>query len=312
MLFKSEFLAKVLIYFQCFSLLINRFQYDANNYQYHCDRVENVFFIIIVIERIIVYEGKQMFRRAIVRTPGKSMVNGLTTAKSGLPDYELALVQHAEYLNALNECGLDVLVLEADEQHPDSTFVEDVALLTRECAIMMNPGALSRKGETAEIKKVLKDYYTHIEEVWDPGTVEAGDIMMVGSHFYIGLSERTNDKGAQQVIEFLKKYGMSGSVVKLDNVLHLKTGLAYLEQNNLVACGEFLSNPAFQHYNILKIDDDESYAANCIWLNDKVLIPKGFPKSRETLENAGYSIKEVDVSEFRKLDGGLSCLSLRF
>ena len=177
---------------------------------------------------------------------------------------------------------------------------------------MMNPGALSRKGETAEIKKVLKDYYTHIEEVWDPGTVEAGDIMMVGAHFYIGLSERTNDKGAQQVIAFLEKYGMSGSVVKLENVLHLKTGLAYLEQNNLIACGEFVSNPAFQHFNILKIDEDESYAANCMWMNDRVLIPKGFPKSREIIEDTGYSIKEVDVSEFQKLDGGVSCLSLRF
>ena len=272
----------------------------------------NIFFIIIAIERIVVCKGKQMFRRAIGRTPGKSMVDGLTTAKSGLPDYELALAQHAEYINALKECGLDVLILEADEQHPDSTFIEDVALLTRACAIIMNPGALSRKGETAEIKKVLKDYYTHIEEVRDPGTVEAGDILMVGSHFYIGLSKRTNENGIQQVIEFLEKYGMSGSVVNLDKVLHLKTGLAYLEKNNLVACGEFLSNPAFQHFNILKIDDDESCAANCIWVNDRVLIPKGFPKSRETIENAGYSIKEVDVSEFRKLDGGLSCLSLRF
>ncbi len=240
------------------------------------------------------------------------MINGLTSANLGLPDYEKALVQHAEYIGALQECGLEVLVLGANERHPDSTFVEDVALLAGNCAIITKPGAPSRKGETAEIKGILSDYYSNIEEVQEPGTVEAGDIMMVGSHFYIGLSGRTNASGTQQVIAYLGKNGMSGSVIRLEKVLHLKTGLSYLEHDNLVACGEFLSNDELQKFNILKIDEDESYAANCIWVNDRVLMPKGYPKARATIENAGYQIKEIDVSEFRKLDGGLSCLSLRF
>ena len=136
--------------------------------------------------------------------------------------------------------------------------------------------------------------------------------MMVGSHFYIGLSKRTNESGAQQVIEFLNKYGMSGSVISLEKVFHLKTGVAYLEHNNIIASGELLTEQEFQKFNILKIDKDESYAANCIWVNDRVIMPKGYPKARETIENAGYTIIEVNVSEFRKLDGGLSCLSLRF
>jgi len=253
-----------------------------------------------------------MFTKAIVRTPGKSLINGLTSAKLGLPDYEKALEQHEAYIKALEECGLEVLVLKEDEQFPDSTFIEDVALLTRACAIITNPGALSRKGEEIKIKKVLENYYTHIEEVNPPGTVEAGDIMMVGKHFYIGLSERTNVHGTKQVIAFLEKYGLSGSVVKLEKVLHLKTGVAYLEGNNLVACGEFLTKEEFQKFNILEITEDESYAANCIWVNGTVLIPKGYQKARLTIESAGYQVKEVDVSEFRKLDGGLSCLSLRF
>ena len=253
-----------------------------------------------------------MFKRAIVRTPGKSVVNGLTSAELSLPNYENALVQHAEYINALEKCGLAVIVLGCDEEYPDSTFVEDVALLTRDCAIFMRPGALSRREETAEIRNVLSKYYINIEEVREPGTVEAGDIMMVGSHFYIGLSERTNESGAKQVIKYLEKYGMSGSVIKLEKVLHLKTGVAYLEHNNLVVCGEFLTKKEFQKFNILKIDEDESYAANCVSVNDRVLIPKGYPKARETIAGAGYSIIEVDVSEFQKLDGGLSCLSLRF
>jgi dimethylargininase len=253
-----------------------------------------------------------MFTRAIVRRPGKSIVDGLTTAKLGPPIYAKVLDQHAEYIRALQACGLDVLVLPADEQFPDSTFVEDVALLTGDCAIITNPGAPSRRGETHGIKEVLRDFYTNIEEVREPGTVEAGDIMQVGSHFYIGLSARTNLEGAQQVIEYLKNYDMSGSVITLEKVLHLKTGLAYLEQNHLVACGEFLFKEEFQKFNILKIDADESYAANCIWVNDRVLLPRGFPKARKTIETTGYLVNELDVSEFQKLDGGLSCLSLRF
>ncbi len=240
------------------------------------------------------------------------MLKGLTTAELGMPDFEKALVQHAEYIKVLKECGLEVIVLEEDEKYPDSTFVEDTALLTSECAIITNPGALSRRGEIIEIKKVLKEYYSNIEEVQEPGTVEAGDIMMVGSDFYIGLSERTNEKGAEQVIKYLEKYGMKGFTVNMEDVLHLKTGVSYLERNNLVACGEFLSKEEFQGFNILEIDKDESYAANCIWVNDTVLIPKGFPKAKETIKSKGYAVKEVDVSEFRKLDGGLSCLSLRF
>jgi dimethylargininase len=252
------------------------------------------------------------FRRAIVRTPGKSLAKGLTTAKLGIPDYRNALKQHDAYIKRLKKCGLEVRILAANEEYPDSTFIEDAALLTPHCAIVTNLGAPSRKGETREIKSVVQEYFTCIEEIQEPGTVEAGDIMMVGTHFYIGLSERTNENGAKQVIELLGKHNMSGSVIQLENVLHLKTGTAYLENNNLVACGEFVNHPEFQEFNILKIDEDESYAANCVWVNDRVLIPKGYPKARHTIEMAGYKTLVVDVSEYQKLDGGLSCLSLRF
>jgi len=253
-----------------------------------------------------------MFSKAIVRKPGKSMIKGLTKANLGVPDYHKAVDQHESYVCALRDCGLKVLELEADENFPDSTFVEDTALLTTNCAIISNPGALSRKGEIIGIRQVVKEYYSNIEEILAPGTVEAGDIMMVDNHFYIGLSNRTNLNGAEQVIGILNKYGMSGSVIKLEKVLHLKTGLAYLENNNLVACGEFLSNPEFKKFNIIEIPENESYAANCVWINDKVLIPKGYPITRQKITDAGYPVIEVDVSEFRKLDGGLSCLSLRF
>ena len=253
-----------------------------------------------------------MFSKAIVRTPCKNIINGLTSSDLGLPDYNLALIQHQEYVEALRKCGLEVKVLDADEDFPDSTFVEDIALLTPQCAIITNPGASSRKGETADIKNVLTKYFSNIETVNNPGTVEAGDIMMVGDHFFIGLSRRTNINGAEQLINIFKIYGMTGSVVTLDKVLHLKSGVAYLENNNLAATGEFLSKKEFQKFNILKIDDDESYAANCVWINDHILLPKGFPKAKETIEKVYHNTIEVYVSEFQKLDGGLSCLSLRF
>lgn len=253
-----------------------------------------------------------MFSRAIVRQPAKSIVHGVSNAKLGLPDYKKALQQHASYVSALKECGLMVTELPADENFPDSTFVEDTALLTPHCAIITNPGEATRKGETRSIKDTLAAFYPIIEEISEPGTVEAGDIMMVADHFYIGLSQRTNKSGAQQLIQILNKYNLSGSSVKLQNVLHLKTGLSYLEDNNLVACGEFLNNPLFNKYTHIEIPQEESYAANSLWINDFVLVPQGYPQTAAKIRNAGYSVIEIDVSEFRKVDGGLSCLSLRF
>lgn len=253
-----------------------------------------------------------MFTKAIVRTPCKAMVNGLSSANLGKPDYRNALVQHADYIEALKECGLQVTVLPANEEFPDSTFVEDVALLTPKCAILTNPGAPSRKLETRSMLSTIRDFYADVDTIEAPGTVEAGDIMMVGDHYYIGLSERTNQAGADQVIAILESHGLKGSVVKLTEVLHLKTGLGYLENNNLLACGEFLTKPEFQQFSLIEVDSQEAHAANSVWINGSVLTPKGFPKSRSLIESAGYKIREVDVSEFQKLDGGLSCLSLRF
>ena len=253
-----------------------------------------------------------MFTKAIVRTPAPTMINGLTSANLGKPDFDLALKQHAAYIEALESCGLEVTCLEAMPPFPDSTFVEDAALLTPRCAIITNPGAPSRRGEIQGMRRLLENHYESFEEIQTPGTLEAGDVMMVGTHFFIGLSERTNQLGVDQLIAHLQKYELTGSVVELKEVLHLKTGVAYLEHNNLLACGEFLTHPDFQRFNILPIHESESYAANCIWVNDTVLVPRGYPQALQTIIQAGYAVLEVDVSEFRKLDGGLSCLSLRF
>ena len=254
-----------------------------------------------------------MFTNAIVRTPGRSIVEGLSDSKTlGLPNYEQAIIQHQSYIDVLTKCGLDVLVLEPCEEYPDSTFVEDVALITPNCVIITRPGAPSRKGEVHEIEFVLKQKFNNIEVIEAPGTIEGGDIMMVGDHYYIGLSERTNIEGAKQIIQILTKYGMSGSTISLKKVLHLKTGLSYLEENNLVVCGEFIKDSSLEGYNRIEIPEKESYAANCIWVNESVIIPLGYPTTKQRIKNAGYPVIETDVTEFQKLDGGLSCLSLRY
>lgn len=252
------------------------------------------------------------FRNAIVREPCRSIIYGLTTSTDGKPNYGKAVEQHAKYIEALKDAGLSVKVLEKDEMHPDSVFIEDIALCTNDFAVITNPGAESRRGETRGIRQILQEFYGTIEEITFPGTLEAGDVMMAGNHFFIGISSRTNIHGANQLINILERKGMTGSAITLDKMLHLKSGVSYLENNNILVCRELAGCVEFTRYNRIIVDEEESYAANSLWINGKVLVPDGFPVTRRKIEDAGYDIIILDVSEFRKVDGGLSCLSLRF
>lgn len=256
-----------------------------------------------------------MFKQTIVRRPAKSMVEGITSAPElGKPDYQLALAQHDRYIEALKLCGVDVLVLDALEAYPDSCFVEDVAVCTENCAIITNPGAASRNGEKAYIRSAIEQFYPEekIDSIEAPGTLDGGDVMMVGDHFYIGLSERTNREGIDQFISILERHGMTGEAVEMKEMLHLKTGLAYLENNRLLVGGEFITADQFKDFEKIVVPEDEAYACNCIWVNDYVIVPEGYPKTEEKIRALGYQVIVVDTSEYRKLDGGLSCLSLRF
>lgn len=253
-----------------------------------------------------------MFTTAIVRKPCAEMINGITTANLGKPDFEIAQKQHDLYIEALRSCGLKVSVLDADSRFPDSTFIEDSALCTPHCGIVTNPGNLARRGERDAMFGVLADFYPNVHEIISPGTLDAGDVMMVGSNYYIGLSERTNEHGANQLIQILRSYNMSGITVKMDKMLHLKTGLSYLENNNLLITHQFINDPTFDQFNKIGIEPEDAYSANSLWVNGTVLVPKGYPRTLEKIKNEGYETIEVDTFEFRKLDGGLSCLSLRF
>ena len=255
------------------------------------------------------------FNNVIVRKPCKAVCDGITSAPElGQPIYEKALAQHEKYIEALKKCGVEVTVLEADERYPDSCFVEDPALITRKCAIITNPGAASRNGEKNEIIGAVRKFFPEdkIEYIKDPGTLEGGDVMMVGDTFYVGLSARTNAEGIWQLGEILNKYGLECVQVPLEKVLHLKTGVNYLENNNMLVSGEFIDKPEFAKYNKIVIPEEEAYAANCIWVNGTVIVPEGYPAVLKAVQDAGYETLVVDTSEFRKIDGGLSCLSLRF
>ncbi|MCI5535177.1 MAG: arginine deiminase family protein [Lentihominibacter sp.] len=255
------------------------------------------------------------FNNVIVRKPCKAVCDGITSAPElGQPIYEKALAQHEKYIEALKKCGVEVTVLEADERYPDSCFVEDPALITRKCAIITNPGAASRNGEKDEIIGAVRKFFPEdkIEYIKDPGTLEGGDVMMVGDTFYVGLSARTNAEGIRQLGEILNKYGLECVQVPLEKVLHLKTGVNYLENNNMLVSGEFIDKPEFAKYNKIVIPEEEAYAANCIWVNGTVIVPEGYPAVLKAVQDAGYETLVVDTSEFRKIDGGLSCLSLRF
>ena len=255
------------------------------------------------------------FNNVIVRKPCKAVCDGITSAPElGQPIYEKALAQHEKYIEALKKCGVEVTVLEADERYPDSCFVEDPALITRKCAIITNPGAASRNGEKDEIIGAVRKFFPEdkIEYIKDPGTLEGGDVMMVGDTFYVGLSARTNAEGIRQLGEILNKYGLECVQVPLEKVLHLKTGVNYLENNNMLVSGEFIDKPEFAKYNKIVIPEEEAYAANCIWVNGTVIVPEGYPAVLKAVQDAGYETLVVDTSEFSKIDGGLSCLSLRF
>lgn len=253
-----------------------------------------------------------MFTKAIVRRPCAEMVHGITTSNLGKPDYQNALIQHQNYINALTACGLSVSVLDADARFPDSTFIEDSALCTPHCAIVTNPGDLSRRGERDAMFAVLADFYNNVHEITLPGTLDAGDVMMVGATYYIGLSNRTNREGTNQLIAILAKYNLTGIAVEMADILHLKTGMSYLENNNLLVTEQFVNEPYFSTFNKILVENDETYASNSLWINGTVLVPQGYPKTLAKINALGYKTIEVDTLEFRKLDGGLSCLSLRF
>ncbi len=256
-----------------------------------------------------------MFTRAIVRIPGSNFDAGLTTAEFGAPLFDLVLEQHSHYCDALVACGLALTTLGADLRFPDSTFVEDTAILTPRGAVLARPGAASREGEVDTIRPAILSFFPSPLEIEALGTVDGGDICEAEKHFFIGLSQRTNEEGARQLARHLAGFGYTSSTIDvrpMTSILHLKSGIAYIGDNTLVVMEEMAENEQFRGFELIRVSAAESYAANCVRLNDRVLVAKGFPQLQDELCARGFDPLALEMSEFQKMDGGLSCLSLRF
>ncbi|HSQ59340.1 MAG TPA: N(G),N(G)-dimethylarginine dimethylaminohydrolase [Acidobacteriota bacterium] len=256
-----------------------------------------------------------MFRRAIVRPPSANLADGLTTAGLGPPDPGRALAQHAAYAAALERCGLEVTRLAEDPRYPDATFVEDTAVLTPRAAILTRPGAPSRAGEVDGIRAALAPWYPEPLRIAAPGTLDGGDVCETDHGFFIGISARTNEEGAAQLARHLAVLGVPSTFLDVRGVpgiLHLKSALSSLGDGRVAAIDGLAGHPALSGYEVVAVAPEESYAANCVRVNDRVLVASGHPRFERTLRALGYETLALDVSEFAKMDGGLSCLSLRF
>ena len=256
------------------------------------------------------------FTRAIVRPPARNFADGLTTVDLGTPDVDLALAQHAAYCAALVRHGLSLTTLPADERYPDSTFVEDTALIIPgRGALLTRPGAESRAGEVDAIGVALRGVFPALAQVTTPGTLDAGDVCEAGDHVFIGISHRTNHEGAEQLATWLKQFGITSSTVDIrgiDSILHLKSGIAAIEPRVLVLIDVLADHPAFAGYDVVRVPAGEEYAGNCVRVNDVIFVSDGQPQFDALLRARGYTLEVLDMSEYRKMDGGLSCLSLRF
>jgi dimethylargininase len=228
--------------------------------------------------------------RAIVRPPGSSFAQGLT-------------------------CGLTLTRLPPDDRYPDSTFVEDTAVVTSRGALVTRPGATSRRDEVIGLRDVLVKFYPSLAMIREPGTLDGGDVCDADGHFFVGLSDRTNESGAQQLADWLTGLRYTSAVLDIRDVpglLHLKSGLAYLGDGRLAVVDSLAGLRSLGNYEIVRVSSGERYAANCVRINDYALLPAGYPVFEKALCDLGLEVVTLGTSEFQKMDGGLSCLSLRF
>jgi len=255
------------------------------------------------------------FTRAIVRPPAATFAAGLTTSGLGPPDLALALEQHEAYCQTLERLRLALVRLAPDAEFPDSTFVEDAAIVTTRGAMVTRPGAPSRAGEVAAVGTALGRWFPELEAITAPGTVDGGDVCEAGPHFFIRLSARTNGEGAAQLADWLEQRGFGSSVIdirRMPGLLHLKTGLSWLGERRLLAIDEIAGHEALRGWEIVRTSEGEDYAANCIRINEALLVADGFPATSAQLSELGYDLIPLAMSEFGKMDGGLSCLSVRW
>ena len=253
--------------------------------------------------------------RALVRRLTANFADGLTESGLGPPEIARAGRQHEAYCEALAACWLAVSEIASDARFPDGVFVEDAAVVTSKGAILARPWAPGRRGEVASVREALSAAMPLAGEIDSPGTLDGGDVCETGDRFFIGVTARTNPAGAEQMARLLLRLGFQATLVDLrgePGLLHLKTGLAAIGDGRLVAVGALAERSELDGYEIVRVRPAEAYGANSIRVNDRILVPTTSPGLASALEGLGYEVVTLEMSEFRKMDGGLSCLSLRW
>ena len=253
----------------------------------------------------------KMFSTAITRKPGKNFAEGITTANLGKPSHTAIMAQHNAYVETLKKVGLQVIELDPLPEYPDAYFVEDVAVVTPDVAVICNPGAAARNGEQRYIEPALAEY-RQIAHIHPPGTLDGGDVLMVGKHYFIGLSERTNPPGAAQLGAILERFGNTWVSIPVGAGLHLKSSVSWVGGKTLLLSEAYAQQPEFEAFEHIIIEPKEVYACNTLWINHSLLTPEGFPRTLEQLKKLSLPIIELQTSEVEKMDGGLTCMSLRF
>jgi dimethylargininase len=252
------------------------------------------------------------FNSAIVRNPGRSVVHGLRASAGPAPVFEQIVAEHRSYIAALQVAGVEVTVLDALEQFPDSIFVEDPALVFSQAAILLRPGAPSRMAEARELESTLTARFAEVLELRE-GFADGGDILVTPDRVLIGLSARTNELGAAYLQRLLDSIGRPSKVVTVPRgTLHLKTDCSLVDEDTILATPELARSGLLESYRTLVVAEEERHATNAVRINDVVLIREGCPRTLALLQKHGLSVVPLPVSEIAKIDAGLSCMSLRW
>ena len=253
------------------------------------------------------------FTRAITRRPARSVVDGLRAEDHGTPDFDQMSKDHAHYVATLRETGAEIIELPALNEFPDAVFVEDDALCLKNCAILMRLGAVSRMGEVAMMAPEIRAQYDDVSEITGPGFIEGGDILTTSREILIGKSARTDAAGVEELRAIVEPHGyLVREVQTPPDVLHFKTDCSLLDGNTILSTKRLDASGCFEGYRVLHTADGEEAAANAIRFNQFVIMAANFPKTAQMLQENGYEVREINNTECAKIDGGMSCLSLRF
>jgi dimethylargininase len=226
-------------------------------------------------------------------------------------ELDLARTQHHEYEAALRDLGCEVISLPPEPDLPDSVFVEDVALVFDEAAIITRLGADSRKAETESIARALSPYRPLLT-IEAPGTLDGGDVLCVGKTVYIGLSSRSNQSAVEQTQQFLAPYSYTVKGVEVTGCLHLKSAVTQVSEDTLLINPAWVDRSIFEAMKFIEVDEGEPSAANAVWINSAIIYPTSFPKTQRRLKEAGLQLKIVNATEVAKAEGAVTCCSLIF